>query len=82
MGRFGNRIANGEFSLEGKKYSIPRNNGENALLGGKSGFEDKIWDASQPNDKTLILEYLSEDMEEGFSGNLNVQVTYSLTDDN
>lgn len=82
IGRFGNRIAKGEFFLEGKKYSIPPNNGENALHGGKSGFEDKIWDASQPNERTLILKYLSEDMEEGFPGNLNVQVTYSLTDDN
>ena len=82
IGRVGNRIANGEFSLDGKKYTLFKNNGPNTLHGGKKGFQSVVWDASQPNDSTLILTYLSKDMEEGFPGNLNVKVTYSLTGDN
>jgi aldose 1-epimerase len=82
IGRFGNRIAKGKFTLKGEEYSVPTNNGKNALHGGVSGFHDVVWEASQPNDHTLVLQYLSEDMEEGFPGNLEVQVTYSLTDEN
>lgn len=82
IGRVGNRIAKGKFTLDGKKYSIPTNNGENALHGGTNGFQDMIWDAVQPNAHTLELHYTSPDMQEGFPGNLNVKVTYSLTDSN
>jgi aldose 1-epimerase len=82
IGRVGNRIAKGEFSLDGKKYTLFKNNGPSTLHGGKKGFQAVVWDASQPNDSTLILTYLSKDMEEGFPGNLNVKVTYSLTGDN
>ena len=82
IGRVGNRIAQGEFSLDGKKYSLFKNNGPNTLHGGKKGFQAVVWNADQPNDSTLILTYLSKDMEEGFPGNLNVKVTYSLTSDN
>ena len=82
IGRVGNRIANGEFSLDGKKYTLFKNNGPNTLHGGKKGFQAVVWDASQPNDSTVILTYVSKDMEEGFPGNLNVKVTYSLTGDN
>jgi aldose 1-epimerase len=82
IGRVGNRIAKGEFSLDGKKYTLFKNNGPNTLHGGKKGFQAVVWDASQPNDSTVILTYFSKDMEEGFPGNLNVKVTYSLTGDN
>jgi len=82
IGRVGNRIAKGEFSLDGKKYTLFKNNGPNTLHGGKKGFQAVVWDANQPNDSTVILTYLSKDMEEGFPGNLNVKVTYSLTGDN
>jgi aldose 1-epimerase len=82
IGRFGNRIAKGEFSLDGQDYKVPTNNGENSLHGGEKGFQDVMWDAEQPDEKTLKLRYLSRDMEEGFPGNLDVSVTYALTEDN
>lgn len=82
IGRFGNRIAKGKFSLDGKHYTLFTNNGPNTLHGGKKGFQAVVWDASQPNDSTLELRYTAKDMEEGFPGNLNVKVTYSLTSDN
>lgn len=82
IGRVGNRIAKGKFQLLGYEYTIPINNGENSLHGGFNGFQYVIWVAEQPNESTLILSYLSPDMEEGFPGNLKVQVTYSLTNNN
>jgi aldose 1-epimerase len=81
IGRVGNRIAKGKFLLKGKEYDIPKNNGENSLHGGNKGFQYVVWDASQPDKNTLVLKYRSPDMEEGFPGNLDVIVTYSLTDD-
>ncbi|MBC7744255.1 MAG: galactose mutarotase [Flavobacterium sp.] len=82
IGRYGNRLANGKFTLDGQTYQSSTNNGPNMLHGGKMGFQSKIWDAEQPNNQTLILTYLSKDMEEGFPGNLQVKVTYSFTEDN
>lgn len=82
IGRYGNRIAKGKFTLEGKQYSLFVNNGENTLHGGKKGFSAVVWDASQPDDSTLVLKYLSKDGEEGYPGNLNVTITYSLTGNN
>jgi aldose 1-epimerase len=82
IGRYGNRIANARFSLDGKEYTLSANNGRNTLHGGKNGFQEVVWDASQPNDSTLVLHYLSKDGEEGFPGNLNVTVTYALSADN
>ena len=79
IGRVGNRIAKGKFALNGVEYSVPINNGENALHGGKKGFQDVVWDVEQPNDHTLVFRYESRDMEEGFPGNLSVKVTYSVT---
>lgn len=81
IGRVGNRIAKGKFSIDGTNYSVPLNNGENSLHGGKKGFQYVVWDAEQPDEKTLVLKYLSEDMEEGFPGNLEVTVTYSVDKD-
>jgi len=82
IGRYGNRIAKGKFQLDGKEYSIFINNTPNALHGGKKGFQDVVWDAKQLNEQTLEFTYLSKDMEEGFPGNLQVKVIYSLSDDN
>jgi aldose 1-epimerase len=81
IGRYGNRIAKGKFTLDGKEYTLATNNGQNSLHGGKKGYQYVVWDAKQPNDYTLELSYLSKDMEEGYPGNLNVKVTYTLTDD-
>lgn len=82
IGRYGNRIAKGKFILEGKTYSLFTNNGQNTLHGGKKGYQYVVWDAKQVNDHTLELHYLSKDGDENFPGNLDVKVTYTLTDDN
>ena len=82
IGRFGNRIAKGKFSLDGKQYTLFKNNGANTLHGGKKGYQYVVWDARQPNEHTIEFHYLSKDLEEGFPGNLDVKVTYTLTDKN
>ena len=82
IGRYGNRIANAAFLLDGKQYKLTANNGPNSLHGGKKGFHAVMWNGVQENDSTLELRYLSKDMEEGFPGNLTVKVTYTLTADN
>lgn len=82
IGRFGNRIAKGKFSLDGKEYTLPINNGVNTLHGGREGFDTKVWDAKQINEHTLEISYFSADGEQGFPGNLNAKVTYELLDDN
>jgi len=82
IGRYGNRIANGKFSLDGKQYRLFKNNGPNTLHGGKKGFQYVVWDAKQTGDSMLELSYLSKDMEEGFPGNLQVKVVYHITDAN
>lgn len=82
IGRYGNRIAKGKFSLDGQEYSLFLNNGPNTLHGGKKGFQYVVFDAAQPNDTTLELSYVSPDMEEGYPGNLTVKIIYSLTNDN
>lgn len=83
VGRFANRIADGEFYLDGQKYTVPINDGENHLHGGIKGFDKVVWQA-EPIDSTasLTLTYLSKDMEEGYPGNLAVKVTYTLKNDN
>jgi aldose 1-epimerase len=82
IGRYGNRIAKGHFTLDGKQYTLAINNAPNSLHGGKKGYQDVVWDAKKLNDQTLELTYLSKDMEEGYPGNLHVKVVYTLTDDN
>ena len=82
IGRVGNRIAKGKFTLNDTVYTIPANNNDNALHGGYKGFQDVVWQAEQLNDQSIGLSYVSPDMEEGFPGNLTVNVTYTLTDDN
>jgi aldose 1-epimerase len=81
IGRFGNRIAGGKFKIDGTVYSSSINNPPNMLHGGKNGFQGKVFDANQISDSILELTYLSKDGEEGFPGNLQVKVTYTLTND-
>lgn len=83
VGRYGNRIANGEFSLNGETYSLLKNNGANHLHGGAIGFDKVVWDAElDPSNQSLKLTYLAKDKEEGYPGNLNLNVTYTLSSDN
>ena len=84
IGRYGNRIGDAKFSLDGKEYHLAPNNGKNSLHGGLKGFDKVVWDASIINDSTpaLILNYTSKDGEEGYPGNLKVTVKYSLSDEN
>lgn len=85
IGRYGNRIAKGKFALNGTTYTLATNDGANHLHGGKRGFDKVLWnakDVSGPAGQALQLTYTSEDGEEGYPGNLNVQVTYTLTDNN
>ena len=85
IGRYGNRIAKGKFSLNNKEYSLATNDGPNHLHGGVNGFDRVVWIA-QPIEgedrSTLKLTYLSKDGEEGYPGNLSVTVLYALTNDN
>lgn len=82
VGRYGNRIAKGQFSLDGKTYQLDLNNGVNTLHGGRTGFHSRVWDAVQPDSQTLILTYVAADGEEGYPGKMTTQVTYKITDDN
>ncbi|AMP99093.1 aldose epimerase [Pedobacter cryoconitis] len=82
IGRYGNRIAKGKFSLDGKSYTLFTNNGQNTLHGGKKGYQSVVWDAKQPDAHQVEFKYISKDMEEGFPGNLAVTVTYTLTEEN
>ena len=81
VGRYGNRIAGGKFTLDGKTYTLPKNNGENTLHGGIVGFNKKVWKAREVASKggaALEMTYLSPDGEEGFPGNLSVKVVFTL----
>lgn len=83
IGRYGNRIANGNFALDGVEYTLPKNDGPNTLHGGVRGFDKVIWQAEEAENKgsiALVLRYTSKDGEEGFPGNLKTKVTYTLTD--
>jgi aldose 1-epimerase len=85
IGRYGNRIANGKFSLNGHTYKLAANNGDNNLHGGLKGFDKAVWTAETletPNGPALQLGYLSKDGEEGFPGNLSVTAIYTVTNDN
>ncbi len=81
IGRVGNRIGGGKFTLEGKEYTLFCNDGDNSLHGGNKGFNAKIWDVEEVDgeEPTLVLTYVSADGEEGYPGKLSVKVTYTLT---
>lgn len=82
IGRYGNRIKGGQFYLNGKKYQLPQNEGNNTLHGGMKGFNKKVWDVTPMNDQTIVLKYTSPYGEEGFTGEMKVTVIYSLTEEN
>lgn len=82
IGRYGNRIKEGKFTLHGKEYQLAINNGPNALHGGPTGFHARVWNAIQMNEQTLVLNYVSAYGEEGFSGELKTTVVYTFNNDN
>lgn len=82
IGRYGNRIAKGKFSLNGLNYTLAANNGPNSLHGGPKGFHTTVWDVVVSNESSLELTYTSADGEEGFPGELVVNMVYALTSDN
>ena len=85
VGRYGNRIGNAKFTLDGKTYTLAKNNGPNSLHGGLKGFDKVVWQAEsfqKPGEAGVILKYTSADGEEGYPGNLHTTVTYTLNDKN
>lgn len=83
VGRCANRVSSGGFTLDGVRYELSKNRGETHIHGGFEGFDSKIWSVIDcDDDSTLILEYVSEDMEEGYPGRLTTRITYKLLEDN
>ena len=85
IGRYGNRVGGASFQLDGKKYELPKNDGDNQLHGGPEGFHNHIWGAEKiekDGNEALRLSYVSEDGEMGYPGRMNITVTYILTQDN
>ena len=82
IGRYGNRISDGIFYLDGEKYVLNLNDGKNSLHGGPTGFHVRVWDVELYDEHSVKMSYFSKDGEEHFPGNLNVEVTFSLNDEN
>ncbi|MBN8825580.1 MULTISPECIES: aldose epimerase family protein [unclassified Spirosoma] len=84
IGRYGNRIANGKFTLDGQEYTLAQNNNGNHIHGGPTGFDKRLWKATPKDgaEPAVVLEYTAKDGEEGYPGNLAVTVTYTLQKDN
>jgi len=82
IGRYGNRIAAGKFTLNGREYNLATNNSPNHLHGGVKGFNGQVWDANQIDEQTIEFSRISPDGEEGYPGNLKIKMVYSLSDKN
>lgn len=82
IGRYGNRIAKAQFMLNDTTYQLTANNGPNSLHGGPGGYHNVVWEIKETRENAITLSYLSPDGEEGFPGNLQVEMTYTLTDQN
>ncbi len=82
IGRYGNRIADGKFTLDGKVYTLEQNNGKNSLHGGSNGFHKRVWEVVSQTDEKIVFHYTAQDGEEGFPGTLDVLMSYTLTDKN
>lgn len=82
VGRYANRIAKGTFFIDGKEYYTPINNNGQSLHGGLAGFDVKVWDVVKASDKAIEFTYTSPDGEEGYPGDLKINVIYAVTDDN
>ncbi|MCM5661803.1 aldose epimerase family protein [Galbibacter mesophilus] len=82
IGRYGNRIAKGKFTIQGQAYQLATNNNSNHLHGGVKGFNEVVWEADQISENEIEFHRISPHMEEGYPGNLNVKVNYILTDEN
>ncbi|GAB2912868.1 aldose epimerase family protein [Nonomuraea fastidiosa] len=81
VGRYGNRIAGGRFTLDGTEYRLPVNNGPNSLHGGTEGFDSKVWTIADRGDASVTLTLVSPDGDQGYPGTLTASVTYTLEDD-
>ncbi|MFB4282125.1 aldose epimerase family protein [Nonomuraea sp. MTCD27] len=81
VGRYGNRIANARFTLDGTEYRLPANNGPNSLHGGTEGFDSKVWTIAARTDSSVTLTLTSPDGDQGYPGTLTASVTYTLEDD-
>lgn len=82
VGPYANRIAKGRFTLDGTEYTLPLNNNGQTLHGGLKGVDRVVWDVVSATDDKLVLHYLHPDGQDGFPGNLDIEMTYSLTPDN
>lgn len=82
VGPYANRIAKGRFTLDGAEYTLPLNNNGQTLHGGLKGVDRVVWDVVSATDDKLVLHYLHPDGQDGFPGNLDIEMTYSLTPDN
>jgi aldose 1-epimerase len=82
IGRYGNRIGHGQFMLDGKTFTLPKNNGDNTLHGGPEGFDKRVWSVKRSTPDTLEVTYTSKDGEMGFPGNLTATVVYTVTPNN
>ncbi len=82
IGRYGNRIAKGRFTLYGEEHELTINNGPNSLHGGPTGFHARVWNAEQTDESTVVFTYTAADGEEGFPGKLEVEMTYHLDEEN
>ncbi|MGO1244864.1 MAG: aldose epimerase family protein [Sphingobacterium sp.] len=78
VGRYGNRIGDATFTLDGEKYELEKNDGKNSLHGGANGVYNKVWDVAASNDTSVTLTYVSPDKEAGYPGTVNMSVTYSV----